>query len=87
MPKQPVHRNKKPARLRRLTSVNMVQWDAERIKELRQHLALDQAGFANVLHVRRQTVCDWERGNRIPREQARLTLSRIAQRARFEPSS
>ncbi len=41
---------------------DVVLWDAELIKGLRQHMKMTQAEFADHLGVRQQTVSEWEQG-------------------------
>ena len=42
-------------------------WDAERIRRLREHLGLTQSQLADELNARQQTISEWERGQYRPR--------------------
>ena len=59
------------------------QWDAERVRQLRAHLGLTQAGLADELNTRQQTISEWERGEYRPRGPAARLLTRVAEDARF----
>lgn len=59
------------------------QWDAEHIRRLRAHLGLTQAGLADELNTRQQTISEWERGQYRPRGPAARLLTRVAEEARF----
>ena len=58
-------------------------WDAKRIKALRQHLKLTQSGMAEELGTRQQTVSEWETGDYQPRGASAKLLSIIADRSKF----
>jgi DNA-binding transcriptional regulator YiaG len=58
-------------------------WDAKRIKALRQHLKLTQSGMAEELGTRQQTVSEWEVGLYEPRGASVKLLSIIADRSKF----
>jgi DNA-binding transcriptional regulator YiaG len=58
-------------------------WDAKRIKALRQHLKLTQSGMAEELGTRQQTVSEWEVGLYEPRGTSSKLLSIIADRSKF----
>lgn len=59
-------------------------WDAGRIKALRKHLKLTQAGMAEQLGARQQTVSEWEIGQYQPRGTSAKLLSIIADRSNFK---
>jgi len=59
-------------------------WDATRIKALRHHLKLTQAGMADQLGTRQQTVSEWEVGEYLPRGMSAKMLSIIADRGGFK---
>ena len=58
-------------------------WDAERIRALREHLGLSQDGLAEELGTRQQTVSEWETGRYRPRGASSTLLSIVAERAGF----
>ena len=59
------------------------QWDAERVKALRDHLGLTQQQMSEELGTRQQTISEWERGMYRPRGVSRTMLNIIADRAGF----
>lgn len=61
----------------------VVEWDAEQIKALRDHLGLTQQQLAEELGVRQQTISEWEVGVYTPRRSTSKYLSLIAERAGF----
>jgi DNA-binding transcriptional regulator YiaG len=60
-----------------------VQWNAELIKTLRQHMDLTQAEFAQTLGVRQATVSEWEAGIHLPSRATSKYISIIAEQANF----
>ena len=58
-------------------------WDAERIRRLREHLGLTQSQLADELNARQQTISEWERGQYRPRGPAARLLSIVAEDAQF----
>ncbi len=54
-------------------------WTAERIAELRSELGLTQAGMADELGVRQQTISEWETGRYQPRGATARMLQRLAE--------
>jgi DNA-binding transcriptional regulator YiaG len=58
-------------------------WDAEKIRALRQHLEMTQQQMSNELGVRQQTVSDWELGYHRPRGGMARLLTIVAERADF----
>jgi len=67
--------------LRRRTG--KAQWDGEMVRALREHLGLNQAGMADVLGVRQQTISEWETGVYEPTRGRSKHLDLIAERAGF----
>jgi DNA-binding transcriptional regulator YiaG len=61
-----------------------LDWDAQSIKALRQHLKLTQSGMAEELGTRQQTVSEWEVGLYEPRGASAKLLSMIADRSKFK---
>ncbi len=61
----------------------VVEWDAEQIKALRDHLGMTQQQLAEELGVRQQTISEWEVGVYTPRRSTSKYLSLIAERAGF----
>lgn len=61
-----------------------VQWDARRVRALRQFLGLSQQELARELGSRQQTVSEWETGRYRPRGTSARLLSIIAERAGFQ---
>ena len=61
----------------------LVRWDADMVRALRRHMAVDQAGMADVLGVRQQTISEWETGIYAPSRGRSKHLTIIAERAGF----
>jgi DNA-binding transcriptional regulator YiaG len=61
----------------------VIEWDAERIKALRDHLGMTQQQLAEELGVRQQTISEWEVGVYAPRRSTSKYLSLIAEREGF----
>ena len=59
------------------------EWDATKIKALREHLGLTQQQLAEELGVRQQTISEWEVGVYAPRRSTSKYLNLIAERAGF----
>ena len=59
------------------------QWDADRVKALRDHLGLTQQQMSEELGTRQQTISEWERGIYRPRGVSRTMLNIIAEGAGF----
>jgi len=55
------------------------QWTAESIAALRATLGLSQAGFADEIGVRQQTVSEWETGRYTPRGASARLLTMLAE--------
>jgi DNA-binding transcriptional regulator YiaG len=60
------------------------EWDARRVRALRQHLKLTQAGMADRLGMRQQTVSEWEVGIYAPRGASIKMLSIVADHSKFQ---
>jgi len=61
-----------------------VDWNAKRIRALRQHLGLTQQELATELGTRQQTISEWERGMYKPRGASSTLLTIVAERASFK---
>lgn len=61
-----------------------VQWDATKLRALRQHLGLTQDELAEELGTRQQTISEWERGLYRPRGASSTLLTLVAERAGFQ---
>jgi putative transcriptional regulator len=59
------------------------EWDAERIKALRQHMRMTQQELSEELGTRQQTVSEWETGKYRPRGGMSRLLTLVAERAGF----
>jgi hypothetical protein len=58
-------------------------WDGEAVRALREHLALNQEGMADVLGVRQQTISEWETGAYAPSRSRSKHLDLVAEEAGF----
>ncbi len=58
-------------------------WNGQAVRALRRHMGLNQAGLAEVLGVRQQTISEWERGVYAPTRGRSKHLTLIAERANF----
>ena len=65
-------------------TTDMIQWNAETIKALRDHLQLTQTQMAEALGTRQQTISEWEVGMYKPRGGMARLLPLVAERAGFE---
>ena len=61
----------------------VAEWDAQKIKALREHLGMTQQQLAEELGVRQQTISEWEVGMYQPRRSTSKYLALIAERAGF----
>lgn len=59
------------------------EWDAKRIRALREHMGMTQQQMADELEVRQQTISEWETGVHKPHRSTQKTLSLVAERAGF----
>jgi putative transcriptional regulator len=59
------------------------EWDAKRIRALREHMGMTQQQMADELEVRQQTISEWETGVHRPHRSTQKTLSLVAERAGF----
>lgn len=64
-----------------------VIWDASLIRALRSHLDVNQAGLAEMLGVRQQTVSEWETCVYSPTRSRSKHLTLVAERAGFSLAS
>jgi DNA-binding transcriptional regulator YiaG len=62
---------------------DIVLWDSDLIKALREHMGMNQARFADELGVRQQTVSEWETAVYAPSRATCKYLMLIAERAGF----
>ena len=60
------------------------EWDADKVKALREHMDLTQTKMAEELGVRQQTVSEWECGQYQPRGASAKLLNLLAERAKFK---
>jgi putative transcriptional regulator len=59
------------------------EWDARRIRALREFMGMTQQQMADELEVRQQTISEWETGIHRPHRSTQKTLSMVAERAGF----
>ncbi len=59
------------------------EWDARRIRALREYMGMTQQQMADELEVRQQTISEWETGVHRPHRSTQKTLSLVAERAGF----
>ncbi|MEX1022058.1 MAG: helix-turn-helix domain-containing protein [Dehalococcoidia bacterium] len=57
------------------------EWDGERVRRLRARLGVTQAGLADRLGTRQQTVSEWETGAAAPRRMSQRLLRMVAEEA------
>lgn len=62
---------------------NIILWDADLVKALRQHMGLTQMEFAQELGVRQPTVSEWETGAYGPRRSSSKLLTMVAEQVEF----
>lgn len=83
MPRQP----KPPAKIkyptRRARRSKTYEWDAGKVKALREFLGLTQTRFAEELGILQQTVSQWECGYHYPKGASVKVLNLVAEKARF----
>jgi DNA-binding transcriptional regulator YiaG len=60
-----------------------VVWNAAMIRALREHLGVNQAGLAEILGVRQQTISEWETGIYRPTRGRSNHITLVAERAQF----
>jgi DNA-binding transcriptional regulator YiaG len=60
------------------------QWDADKVRALRQHMGLTQDAMAQALGTRQQTISEWETGLYQPRGLSERLLGMVAENAGFE---
>ncbi len=63
---------------------DIVMWNSDMIKALREHMGMNQAEFSQELGVRQPTVSEWETGAYEPKRSTSKFLMIIAERAEFE---
>lgn len=64
-----------------------IVWDADLIRALRAHLGVNQAGLADILGVRQQTISEWETGIYAPTRSRSKHLTLVAEQADFPVAS
>lgn len=71
---------------RRMTRAqkNKYEWDAEKVKSLRDYLGLTQTQFAEELGILQQTVSQWECGYHYPKGASVKVLTLVAEKAKFK---
>jgi DNA-binding transcriptional regulator YiaG len=62
---------------------SQIEWDADTIKALRQHMGLTQKEMSEELGTRQQTISEWETGMYKPRGATRTLLTIVAERTGF----
>ncbi len=72
------------ASLMKRREVSKINWDADRVKSLRQFMGLTQQLFADKLGVRQQTVSEWEKSMYRPRGATVTLLNIVAEQAGFK---
>lgn len=72
-----------PPRLALGKKAGLGRWDGEAVRALREHLALNQQGLAEVLGVRQQTISEWETGVYAPSRGRSKHLDLVAERSDF----
>ena len=60
-----------------------IEWNADTIKALRQHMGLTQQEMSEELGTRQQTISEWETGMYKPRGATRTLLNIFAERVGF----
>jgi DNA-binding transcriptional regulator YiaG len=60
-----------------------IEWNADTIKALRQHMGLTQKEMSEKLGTRQQTISEWETGMYRPRGATRTLLNIVAERTGF----
>lgn len=59
------------------------QWDAGRVRALREHLGVTQDELAQRMGTRQQTISEWETGTYQPRGMSERLLGMVAEDAGF----
>ena len=76
-----------PTKTKRPPRKKKYEWDASKVKALREHLQLTQTAMSEELGVRQQTVSEWETGMYAPRGASAKLLTILAERAKFKYGS
>ena len=69
---------------RRSRKLPKYEWDADKVKALREFLELSQTEFAEELGTLQQTVSCWECGNHYPKGMSVKILNLVAEKAKFK---
>ena len=64
-----------------------IKWDGPGVRALRRHMRLTQAGLAEELGTRQQTISEWETGMYRPRGTSGTLLTLVAERSGFKYSA
>jgi DNA-binding transcriptional regulator YiaG len=64
--------------------IQRLKWDGPGVLALRRHMRLTQAGLAEELGTRQQTISDWETGMYQPRGTSATLLTLVAERSGFK---
>ena len=62
---------------------DIVMWNSDMIKALREHMGMNQGEFAKELGVRQPTISEWETGAYEPKRSTSKFLTMIAEQAEF----
>lgn len=62
---------------------DVVAWDGDLIKALREFMGLTQAEMAEELGMRQQTISEWETGAYLPKRSTSKFLTMVAEQAEF----
>lgn len=62
---------------------DIVMWNSDMIKALREHMGMNQAEFAKELGVRQPTISEWETGAYEPKRSTSKFLTMVAEQADF----
>ncbi|MEK7278953.1 MAG: helix-turn-helix domain-containing protein [Chloroflexota bacterium] len=81
MPAKSIHY---PTRRMMRAQKKKYEWDAEKVKALRDYLGLTQTQFAGELGILQQTVSQWECGYHYPKGASVKVLTLVAEKAKFK---
>jgi len=60
------------------------EWDADRVRALRDYMGLTQTQFAEELGILQQTVSQWECGYHYPKGASVKVLNMVSEKAKFK---
>lgn len=78
---------KEPAKVKyptRRSRKKAAEWDAGKVKALREFLGLTQVEFAGELGILQQTVSQWECGYHYPKGASVKVLNMVSEKAKFK---